>query len=132
MRYSLDTNIVSDLVRHPQGRVAAHIRRVGEAAVAASVVVAAELRYRAQKKRSARLTAQLEAVLGALAILSFEPPADATYAIMRARLERLGKPVGGNDLLIAAHAVALGLTIVTDNVAEFGQVEGLSVENWVR
>ena len=132
MRYSLDTNIVSDLVRNPQGRVARHIRRVGETAVCASVIVAAELRYGAQKKGSARLAAQLDAVLGALAIVAFEPPADVAYGAIRARLERSGRSIVGNDLLIAAQAVALGLTIVTDNEAEFGGVEGLSVENWLK
>ncbi len=132
MRYSLDANIVSDLVRHPQGRVAVEIRRVGEAEVCASVIVAAELRYGSEKKGSARLAAQLEAVLGALTILPFEPPADAAYGLIRARLERLGKPIGGNDLLIAAQAIALGLTVVTDNEAEFARVEGLRCENWLK
>ena len=132
MRYSLDTNIVSDLVRNPQGRVAAHIREVGEAEVAASVIVAAELRYGAEKKGSARLSAQLEAVLGALTVLPFEPPADAAYGLIRASLERAGKPIGGNDLLIAAQAVALGLSVVTDNEGEFARVEGLKWENWLR
>jgi tRNA(fMet)-specific endonuclease VapC len=132
MRYSLDTNILSDLVRHPQGRVADRIRSVGEAAVCASVIVAAELRYGAEKKGSARLSVQVEAVLGALVILPFEAPADAVYGRIRDRLERAGKPIGGNDLLIAAQAVALGLTIVTDNEAEFARVEGLNAENWLR
>lgn len=132
MRYSLDTNIVSDLVRNPQGRVAAHIRKVGEAEISASAIVAAELRYGAEKKGSPRLAAQLETVLGALTILPFEPPADASYGRIRARLEQLGKPIGGNDLLIAAQAVALGLTIVTDNEAEFARIEGLRRENWLR
>jgi tRNA(fMet)-specific endonuclease VapC len=132
MRYSLDTNIVSDLVRNPQGRIASHIRRVGEAEICASVIVAAELRCGAEKKGSSRLSAQLETVLGALAVLPFEPPADAAYGRVRARLEQLGKPIGGNDLLIAAHAIALGLTLVTDNEAEFARVEGLRRENWLR
>jgi tRNA(fMet)-specific endonuclease VapC len=132
MLYSLDTNIVCDLVRNPQGRVAAEVQRVGEAKVCASVTVAAELRYGAQKKLSPRLTAQVEAVLGVLTILPFEPPADATYGRIRAHLERRGTPIGGNDLLIAAQAVALGLTLVTDNEAEFARVEGLRWENWVR
>ena len=76
-RYLLDTNIVSDLVRQPQGRIAERIRKVGEAQVCTSIIVAAELRYGATKKGSQRLTAQLEAVLGALDVLPFEAPADA-------------------------------------------------------
>lgn len=69
MRYLLDTNIVSDLVRRPQGRIAQRMHQVGEAAVCTSIVVAAELRFGAAKKASARLTAQLDAVLGAIEIL---------------------------------------------------------------
>ena len=77
MRYLLDTNIVSDLVRNPQGRIAEHIHKVGEAQLCTSIIVAAELRYGAAKKKSPRLTAQLEAVLGGLDVLAFEAPADA-------------------------------------------------------
>lgn len=132
MRYLLDTNIVSDLVRNPQGKVAEHIFKVGEAQVCTSIIVAAELRYGAEKKKSARLSSQLEAVLGALQVLPFEKPADAMYGSIRARLETSGKPIGGNDLLIAARALALGCTIVTDNEKEFSRVRGLVVENWLR
>jgi tRNA(fMet)-specific endonuclease VapC len=132
VRYLLDTNIVSDLVRRPQGRVARHISEVGEAQVCTSVIVAAELRSGAAKKGSQRLTAQLDAVLGALEILPFETPADEAYGLIRARLERAGQPIGANDLLIAAHAVAVGCVIVTDNESEFERIEGLSRENWLR
>ncbi|MEK7862201.1 MAG: type II toxin-antitoxin system VapC family toxin [Chloroflexota bacterium] len=131
-RYLLDTNIVSDLVRDPQGRVAQHIRRVGEAQVCTSIIVAAELRYGAAKKGSARLTAQLEAVLGALEVLPLEAPADLAYGRLRARLEQAGQPIGGNDLLIAAQAVALGHTIVTDNEREFTRIAELRCESWLR
>src|SRR5271157_110342 len=100
MRYLLDTNIVSDLVRNPQGRVGQHIRKIGEAQVCTSIIVAAELRYGAAKKQSARLTAQLQAVLGAIEVLPLEAPADTTYGALRARLEKAGRPIGGNDLLM--------------------------------
>jgi tRNA(fMet)-specific endonuclease VapC len=132
MRYSLDTNIVSDLIRNPQGRVATQIRKVGEAQVSASVIVAAKLRYGAARRGSPRLSQQVEAVLGALAILPLQPPADAAYSRIRFQLEREGRPIGGNDLLIAAQAVALGLIVVTDNEAEFARVAGLKRENWLR
>jgi tRNA(fMet)-specific endonuclease VapC len=132
MRYLLDTNVVSDLVRSPQGRVAQHIRKVGEAQVSTSIIVAAELRYGAAKKRSPRLSAQLEAVLGALEVLPFETPADVAYGLLRTRLERAGRPIGANDLLIAAQAIALGYTIVTDNEKEFARIENLPRENWLR
>ncbi len=132
MRYLLDTNIVSDLVRNPQGNVAQHIRKVGEAQVCTSIIVAAELRYGAAKKGSPRLSAQLEAVLGALEVLPFETPADAAYGLLRTRLEHAGRPIGGNDLLIAAQALALGYTMITDNEKEFAHVEDLRRENWLR
>jgi tRNA(fMet)-specific endonuclease VapC len=132
VRYLLDTNIVSDLVRRPQGPIAQHISEVGEGQVCTSVIVAAELRYGAAKKGSQRLTAQLEAVLGALDVLPLEAPADEAYGLIRARLERAGEPIGANDLLIAAHAVAVGCVIVTDNESEFGRIEGLLRENWLR
>jgi len=132
MRYLLDTNIVSDLVRNPQGRVGQHIRKIGEAQVCTSIIVAAELRYGAAKKQSARLTAQLQAVLGALEVLPLEAPADTTYGALRARLEKAGRPIGANDLLIAAQALALGYTIVTDNEKEFAQIKDLPRENWLR
>ena len=131
MRYLLDTNIVSDLVHNPQGRVAERIRKVGEAQVCTSIIVAAELRYGAAKKASSRLTSQLDAVLEALEVLPFEAPADAHYGSLRSLLERAGKPIGANDLLIAAHALALGHTIVTDNEREFARVRGLRLENWL-
>jgi tRNA(fMet)-specific endonuclease VapC len=132
MRYLLDTNMVSDLVRNPQGKVAERIGKVGEAEVCTSIIVAAELRYGAAKKGSPRLSAQLDAVLGALEVLPLDTPADAAYGLVRARLEQAGRPIGANDLLMAAQALALGYTIVTDNEKEFSRVKDLPHENWLR
>ena len=132
MHYLLDTNIVSDLVRNPQGKVAEHIRKVGEGQVCTSIIVASELRYGAAMKNSPRLSAQLEAILGALEVLPFEAPADVAYGLLRAGLERAGKPIGGNDMLIASQALALGHTIITDNEKEFARVGDLRRENWLR
>jgi tRNA(fMet)-specific endonuclease VapC len=131
MRYLLDANIVSDLVRNPQGRVAQHIGKVGEAQVCTSIVVAAELRYGATKSGSSRLSAQLEAVRGVLAVLPFETPAEAAYGLLRMRLEQAGRPIGANDLLIAAQTLAMGYTIVTDNEKEFARGRSLRFENWL-
>lgn len=130
-RYLLDTNVVSDLVRHPQGRAAAKIAELGEDAVATSIIVAAELRYGAAKKGSAWLASQLETILGALEVLPLEAPADATYGSARVALEAAGTPIGGNDLLIAAQALALDMIVVTNNAREFERVRGLKVENWL-
>jgi tRNA(fMet)-specific endonuclease VapC len=131
-RYLLDTNILSDLIRNPQGRVAARVAEVGEGKVCTSIIVAAELRYGAAKRGSARLTKQLESVLAVLETLPFEAPAEIVYGEVRTRLEAAGTPIGANDLLIAAHAAALGYTIVTDNEREFARIDGLPLENWLR
>jgi tRNA(fMet)-specific endonuclease VapC len=94
--------------------------------------VAWELRYGAAKKASPRLTEQVDAVLGALDTLPFDSPEDVTYASIRTQLELAGTPIGGNDLLIAAQAMALDFTLVTDNEKEFSRISGLRVENWLR
>jgi tRNA(fMet)-specific endonuclease VapC len=132
MRHLLDTNIISDLVRNPQGVVSHRVAEVGEASVCTSIIVAAELRFGAAKRGSERLTHQLERVLSGLEILAFEKPADALYGELRAGLEAAGTPIGGNDLLIASHALALGYTLVTDNEREFRRAPGLHVVNWLR
>src|SRR5579864_2967024 len=132
MRYLLDTNIVSDLVRNPQGKVAERIFKVGETQVCTSIIVAAELRYGAAKRQSRRLSTQLEAVLNALEILPLQKPADVSYGSLHAQLERAGTPIVANDLLIAAQALTLGYTVVTDNEKEFSRVKNLHMENWLR
>ncbi len=129
--FLLGTNILSNLIRRPQGRIAERLIREGEGSVCTSIILASELRFGAAKCGSARLAAQLEAVLAALEILPFEEPAARRYGELRDRLERQGTPIGPNDMLIAAHALAVGLTVVTDNVREFSRVPGLSLDNWL-
>jgi tRNA(fMet)-specific endonuclease VapC len=132
MAYLLDTSIVSDLVRHPQGKCATRLARAGERNVVTSIIVAAELRYGAARRGSARLSAQLEIVLDALAIVPLDSPVDRVYGALRSNLEKIGQPIGPNDLLIAAQAIALGHILVTDNEGEFSRVEALPIENWLR
>jgi tRNA(fMet)-specific endonuclease VapC len=131
LRFLLDTNIVSALVRDPQGAITRRIARVGEDVVCTSIVVACELRFSAAKKGSTRLTEQLEQVLAVLPVLPLEVGTDRHYGALRAALEHNGTPIGANDMLIAAHAIAAGLTLVTDNMKEFRRVKGLAVRNWV-
>ncbi len=130
--YLLDTNILSDLVRHPQGMVTARITKAGEYSICTSIVAAAELRYGAAKSNSAKLADRVDLILSALEILPLEVPADHQYAALRHHLTRQGTPIGPNDLLIAAHALASDLTVVTANVGEFSRVSGLKVENWLQ
>ena len=130
-RYMLDTNIISDLIQNPQGRAARRIAKIGEDSVCTSIIVAAELHYGCAKSGSKRLAKAIEDLLGEIDVLPFEAPADADYGEIRAALEAAGTPIGGNDLLIAAHARALGATIVTANRQEFQRVRGLKMENWL-
>ena len=130
-RYMLDTDIVSDLVRNPSGKVARKIADIGDDGLCISIIVAAELRYGCAKRGSAALSRQVEAVLSALDIMPLDVPADADYGEVRNRLARAGAMIGPNDLLIAAHAIALRLPLVTGNVSEFSRVHGLAVENWL-
>ena len=130
-RYLLDTNVLSDLIRHPAGTVAKHIAAVGEKAVSTSVIVAAELRFGAAKSGSKKLSERIDLILSATIVLPFEAPADRHYAKTRQHLARRGTPIGPNALLIAAHALALDLTVVTGNEREFARVPGLRVENWL-
>tara|TARA_R110002096_G_scaffold223304_1_gene412306 strand:- start:384 stop:722 length:339 start_codon:yes stop_codon:yes gene_type:complete len=112
-------------VRHPQGAIAKRITEVGEDAICTSIIIAAELCYGAAKKGSERLTRQLDA------ILSLDAPMDEAYAAIRTHLERAGTPIGGNDLLIAAQARSLCLTVITANVGEFSRVPDLAIESWL-
>lgn len=131
LRYLLDTNILSDLVRRPSGAVATRIADVGEDSICTSVIVAAELRYGAEKSDSKQLAERVDLLLSALEILPLEPPADQRYAEVRHHLARQGTPIGPNDLLIAAHALAADLTLVTANTREFERVPALRVESWL-
>jgi len=130
-RYMLDTNIISDLVKNPQGRAAKRIAKVGEDNICTSIIVAAELRYGCAKSGSKRLRKAVEDLLSEIPVLPFDVPADAEYGGIRSALEAAGRPIGSNDLLIAAHAHATGATVVTANVDEFKRIRGLSVENWL-
>ena len=127
----LDTNIISDMIRNPQGRVAEQIAKVGEENICTSIIVAAELRYGCAKKGSKRLLKAVEDILDDINVLPFDIPADTDYGTIRSELEAAGTPIGWNDLLIAAHACATGATIVTANVGEFKRIRGLNVENWL-
>jgi tRNA(fMet)-specific endonuclease VapC len=127
----LDTNIISDVIRNPQGRVAKRISKAGEDNICTSILVAAELRYGCAKSGSKRLLKAVEDLLSEIEVLPFDVPADAEYGGIRSTLEAAGRSIGGNDLLIAAHAYAIGATMVTANTDEFKRVPGLNVENWL-
>jgi tRNA(fMet)-specific endonuclease VapC len=133
-RYLLDTNILSDLVKHPAGCVAARISRFSPDElheVATSMIVAADMRYGAAKKGSRILDARIEQLFQVMPVLPFAADADKQYGKLRAELERQGQVIGANDMLIAAHALAIGAVLVTDNVKELERISSLTVENWL-
>jgi tRNA(fMet)-specific endonuclease VapC len=132
MSFLLDTTVISDLLRHPEGAAAMAVDRVGEANVFTSIIVAAELRFGVAKRGSRRLAALVDGVLERIGITGLTAPADRLYAELRHHLQRRGTPIGSNDLLIAAHSLAMGSVLVTDNVREFSRVPGLTIENWLR
>lgn len=130
-RYLLDTNTLSEFIRNPRGLVNKRLAIVGEATVCTSIIVACELRFGAKKKGSSRLEERVEEVLASLEVLPLDKDSDRHYAEIRTHLSRKGQPIGSNDLLIAAHTLALDLILVTDNVDEFARVPSLSLENWL-
>ncbi|WP_243147002.1 type II toxin-antitoxin system VapC family toxin [Scytonema sp. UIC 10036] len=128
----LDTNIISELIKNPRGVVFSKIQNIGEDTVCTSIVVACELRFGSKKKNSQKLIEKLEIILNSIKILPLTHPVELCYAEIRTDLEQQGKPIGGNDLLIAAHSLSLDLTLVTANVREFSRISNLKVENWLK
>jgi tRNA(fMet)-specific endonuclease VapC len=127
----LDTNIISALVRDPHGAVFRAMADRSQGLPCTSIVVAAELEYGLRKSGSVKLRTQVERILAVLEVLPLEAPVEQHYGEIRHHLQQLGQPIGENDLFIAAHARALGLTLVTHNLREFERVPGLVVENWL-
>ena len=131
MRYLLDTNVCVDYLTGRYPSVAARLRALGPSDVCLSSVVVAELRYGADRSAHPRRNHRmLDALTDEIACRAFEGTAAASYGKVRSDLERRGRPIGPNDMLIAAHALSLGLVLVTDNVREFGRIGGLDLENW--
>lgn len=135
LSYLLDTNALSELVRHPHGPVAQAFRlkeKDPDCRLLTSIIVACEVRFGLEKRQALALTRRVELLFDTLPIMPLESGTDRVYASIRSDLERRGEPIGQNDLLIAAHAIALDAVLVTDNVREFSRVKGLRVENWLR
>lgn len=131
MAWMLDTNILSELIKNPRGRVAVRLSQLDTDQVCTSVIVACELRFGAQKRGSEVLIARVEELLSNLSVLPMEAETDRHYADIRCHLEKAGTPIGSHDLFIAAHARALGLTLVTHNLREFQRIPGLLLDDWL-
>lgn len=129
-RFMLDTNIISDMIKNPRG-IAARRARTTQRQLCTSIIVAAELRYGCAKKSSSKLLRKVEDILGEIDVFALDVPTDTNYGRIRSELEAAGQSIGANDLLIAAHACSLDLTLVTANVQEFSRIRGLKLENWI-
>lgn len=127
----LDTDIcIYTIKRKPIG-VLRRLENLGVGDLAMSAVTFAELMNGAQKSQQVELNlARLDALSELVEIMPFDKKAAAAYGVVRSTLERRGEIIGGNDLLIAAHALSLGYVLVTNNEREFRRIENLSVENW--
>ena len=131
MAFLLDTNACIDYLTGRYPRVVTRIQGSSPEDLFLSVVVVAELRYGADHSARRRSNhSRIDALVEEIEPLDFDLRAAATYGRVRAQLEAGGTPIGPNDMLIAAHALSRGLTVVTDNAAEFRRVKGLKVENW--
>ena len=131
MRYMLDTNIVSAILRDPRGKVLERLIEVGEENAFISIITHGEIWYGVKKNGSEELSRKVSAVTRRFYVAPLQLPSDQRYAEVRLAL-RQGKTIGPNDLWIAAHALALDAVLVTDNESEFSRVPGLKVENWLR
>jgi tRNA(fMet)-specific endonuclease VapC len=127
--YLLDTNIISFWIRgiEPVGR---RIRATAPAELAVSAVSQAELWYGVQKTHSRKLERAVSEALEGLVVLPFDPAAARSYGVLRAHLERQGRPIEMSDTMIAAHALSSGCTLVTNNRKHFERIAGLTVEDW--
>jgi len=133
MMYMLDTNVCIDMIRRPASRVFGHIQQLEPGDIAISTITLAELECGVHKSSNPARNAQLLiGVCSVLEILPFDNNAAAAYGMVRSQLESKGVSIGPLDNLIAAHALSLGITLVTHNMREFKRIKGLSLENWIR
>lgn len=131
-RFLLDTNICIYIRRRRPPEVLERFRTLKEGDAALSIITYGELVYGARKSaRSEEALRLLKELTEYLHVLPLPVDVAQHYGSARARLEARGQMIGGNDLWIAAHALSLGLVLVTNNESEFSRVDGLKVENWV-
>ena len=132
MRYMLDTNICIYLIKHKPPQVFEKLQEHNPDEICISAVTYAELVHGVEKSKAVeRNRLALTILLSNIEILDFDMNAVEEYGRIRADLEKKGTPIGPLDMMIAGHAKSLGYTVVTNNVGEFKQVEGLQYENWV-
>ena len=132
MRYMLDTNICSYVLRSRPASVKARFDEAGPGALAVSTVVLAELLFGAARHReAAAIRREIRDLVSRLEVLPWDEVAAEHYGDIRAALEQCGRPLGAMDMMIAAHARSRGATLVSNDLRHFERVEGLLVANWV-
>ena len=133
IKYMLDTNICIYIIRKKPRRVLRRLQRCSVSDVGVSPITLSELEYgvaKSSKPKQNKLA--LTEFLAPVDIPPYDDTAARQYGELRAHLEKKGKLIGSLDMLIAAHALSLKCTLVTNNTAEFRRVPGLEVENWTR
>ena len=132
MKVMLDTNICIYLIRQKPVQVLEKFQHYNLGDIGVSTITVAELQYGVAKSQQQQQNQNaLTQFLAPLEIADFDAAAALKYGQIRAELERLGTPVGANDLLIASHALGLGVVLVTNNEREFSRIPALTIENWV-
>jgi tRNA(fMet)-specific endonuclease VapC len=132
LRYLLDTNICIYIARQRPPEVAKRFARLSAGTVGMSLITYGELRYGTEKsERRSEARDKLAKLAELIPVLTPEPAVGDAYGNLRAHLERLGTPIGNNDLWIAAHALSLGVCLVSNNIREFERVPKLKLQNWV-
>ena len=131
VRYLLDTNICIYIAKRRPPEVAARFERLSPGQVGMSMVTYGELLFGAEKSQHPQAAAErLDRFVELIPVLELPGDSPRHYARIRVELERVGTPIGANDLWIAAHALAANLILVSNNLKEFGRVSGLQSENW--
>jgi tRNA(fMet)-specific endonuclease VapC len=129
----LDTNICIELLRKKSSRALQHIEKCSIGDICISSITLAELRHGVVKSSNFPKSVEiLSCFLTDIEVFNFDSDAAISYGQHRAYLESQGTPIGPMDLLIAAHASSLDITLVTNNMREFKRVKGLKLENWIR
>jgi len=132
MRYMLDTNICSYILKSRPLSVKAHFERVGSRALCISTVVLAELYYGAARHPQGHsIRKEIDDFVSRLAVIPWDESAADHYGHIRVAVEKDGTPIGAMDMMIAAHARSLGATLVSNNIRHFDKVPGLLIVNWV-
>jgi len=131
MKYMLDTNICIYLIKQKPEKVLRHFKAHPVGDIGISSITVAELRFGVEKSQQVERNRQaLDEFILPLEIADFDEKAAKSYGKVRTLLEKEGKPIGSMDMLIGAHALSLGVTLVTNNISEFKQIKNLKIADW--